>query len=78
MASSNPFPLLMTFRDKMDHMRKVVKEWQYKKRQSNNNDLWKIQKALDRASEAMVAHHLSFKMRCHIKELQKKKIKILE
>jgi len=56
----------------------VVKNWQFKKRQSNRIDLRKIQKELDSASEAMNAHRLSFKGRSHIKEFQKRKIKILE
>lgn len=78
LAYNNPSSLLMTFKDKMVYMRKVVKKWQYEKRKSNIKELRNIQRALDMASEAMATHQLSLKMRCFIKELQKKKIKILE
>jgi len=78
LASNNPSSLLMTFKDKMVQMCKVVKQWKYEKRQSNRKELRNIQRVLDMALEAMAAHQLSFKTRCLIKELQKKKIKILE
>lgn len=49
MMSSCPTPFLMTFRDKMDHMRRAVKYWQIKKRQSNRRELRSIQIELDHA-----------------------------
>eukprot|EP00253_Pinus_taeda_P027952 PITA_27952 len=56
----------------------VVKEWQFKKRQMNRTSLWEIQMELDSISGVLAVHSLTFKMRCCIKELQKKKLKILE
>ena len=56
----------------------VEKKWKYEKRQANRKELRSIQRALDMASKAMATHHLSLETRCLIKELQKKKLKILE
>eukprot|EP00253_Pinus_taeda_P009171 PITA_09171 len=78
MSSPKYFPLLMTFRDKMESIRKVVKEWQFQKRQAIKKDLQEIQKELDSTAESMASNTLSFEMRCRIKDLQKKKMKILE
>lgn len=68
----------MTFRDTLGSIRKVVKEWKFKKRKMNRTTLWEIQKELDSISGVLAAHLLTFKMRCRIKERQKKKLKILE
>lgn len=71
----NPHFIFMTFRDKMDFVRKEVKESQFKKRQSNRLDLRKIQKELDYVSDAMASNNIYFQKRCHIKELQRKNAK---
>lgn len=55
-----------------------MKNWQYEKRQSNRKELRSIQEALDKASKAFASQSLSLESRCLIKELQKKKIKIME
>jgi len=40
--NKSPSTLLMTFKDKMDHLRRIVKNWQYEKRQSNRKELKSI------------------------------------
>lgn len=72
---SSPF---LTFREKLNVIKKVVKEWQLKKRQLRRTSLREIQMELDSISEALAADELTFKMRCRIRELQKEKLKNLE
>lgn len=71
-------PPFLTFRDKLSSIRKFVKDWQFKKSQQNRTTLWEIQMELDNISRDLAAHSIPFNMRCHIKELQRKKCKILE
>ena len=73
MSSMKSFPILMTFKDKMESIQKVVKEWQFQKRQAIKKDLQEIQKELDSVAESMATNSISFEMRCRIKDLQKKK-----
>lgn len=62
----------------MDAIKKVVKEWKFQKRQMNIKALHEIQIELDSTMGSMAVHQLPFKVRCRIKELQRKKIKTLE
>eukprot|EP00253_Pinus_taeda_P022511 PITA_22511 len=77
-SSTDNMPPFLTFRDKLASIRKVVKEWQFKKRQLNKTSLRERQMEMDNISGVLVAHLPTFNMRCGIKELQKKKLKILE
>lgn len=47
LSARDKIPPFLTFRDKMATMRKVVKDWQIKKRHLDKKDLWEIQKELD-------------------------------
>lgn len=68
----------MTFRDKMSSMRKVVKVWQHKKRQSDKLALQEIQKEMDDISKFLIANSLPFSMRCRLNELERNKQNILK
>lgn len=68
----------LTFRDKMATMRKVVKDWQIKKRHLDKKDLWEIQKELDSISKSLDANTLLFDIRCCINELERRKQKFLK
>lgn len=78
LSSTGNLPPFLTFREKLDAIKKVVKEWQLKKRQTNRTSLREIQMELDNISGALAADVLTFKMRCRIRELQKEKLKILK
>ena len=68
----------MTFRDKLSFMRKVVKEWHFKKIHLDRLALQEIQRELDNITKVLDANSLPFDMRCRIKELERKKQKILK
>jgi len=78
LSSRDNLPPYMTFRDKLSSIRKIFKKWQYKKRQQNRTTLREIQMELENILGVLAAHLLPFNMRCCIKELERKKQKILD
>jgi len=67
------FPPFLTFRDKMDVVRKVVKEWQIEKRKKDRQAIQETQRELDNIIKSMDANSCPFSMKCHIRELERKK-----
>lgn len=74
-AMSPPF---LTFRDKMAIVRKLVKDWQIEKRKKDRQELQAAQQELDNFLKSSDASSCPFRMKCRIRELERKKYKLLK
>jgi len=68
----------MSFREKMVVLRKVAKEWQQEKRKKDRQSPQDIQKELDNILGAMNVNDFPLSIKCHIRDLEKRKIKLLQ
>lgn len=67
-----------TFREKMDEIRKIVKKGQIQKRQKDKRELQVIQQELDSPMQSTDYVSRSLEMKCRLKELEKKKFKLMQ
>eukprot|EP00253_Pinus_taeda_P004767 PITA_04767 len=71
LSAKDMTPPFMTFRDKLAAIRKVVKDWKFKKIQRDRATFQETQRELDSIFKNMDANSLSFSMRCRIKDLER-------
>lgn len=71
-------PSFLNFRDKMAAVRKLVKEWQIEKRKKDRQAIQDTQQELDSILKSTDANSCPFSMKCHIRELERKKYILLK
>lgn len=66
-------PPILTFREKMAAVRKLVKEWKIEKRRKDRQAIQDTQWELDSIIKSMDANYCPFSMKCWIREFERKK-----
>lgn len=74
-AMSPPF---LTFRDKMAAVRKLGKEWQIEKMKKDREKIQATRRELDNILKSSNVNSCPFRMKCRIRELERKKYILLK
>jgi len=78
LKARDKLPHFKTFREKMEEIREIVKKWKIQKRQKDKRELQMLQQELDSLLGLTDYASCSFEMKCRLRELEKKKFKLMQ